>query len=151
MSPTTATTPSSAMTSDGSLDPLPPRSHRGGLRPPPRRQLAIASRAPESDLIRAFRGGATPTSSAAVEAGILVDPSAAHRLIAVFVGTKFGDTDDVLSTMRTAVFKTSSDSATVAVACSGEVQWRRWSPLAMRLSSTGGGGAGVVEAGGGRR
>uniref|UniRef100_A0A0E0M1Z8 Uncharacterized protein n=1 Tax=Oryza punctata TaxID=4537 RepID=A0A0E0M1Z8_ORYPU len=78
-------------------------------------------------------------SSATVEAGILVNPSTTHRLIivTVFVGTKFGGTGDVLPMMWTAVFEMSSDSVTVEVVHSDEVQWRRWSPLATRLSSTG--------------
>uniref|UniRef100_A0A0E0L126 Uncharacterized protein n=1 Tax=Oryza punctata TaxID=4537 RepID=A0A0E0L126_ORYPU len=109
----------------------------------------------ESDLVLAFRGGATPTvriveflerihtfiqresvrhvieiqgtsyvlagiylirfmrSGAAREAGILVDPSTAHRLVAValFVGAKFGGPIDRLPTRWTVVFETSSDAA----------------------------------------
>uniref|UniRef100_A0A0D9ZV94 Uncharacterized protein n=1 Tax=Oryza glumipatula TaxID=40148 RepID=A0A0D9ZV94_9ORYZ len=119
------------------------------------RHAAAATRPAESDLVRAFRGGATPTvaigeflerihafvrlesvrhdiqlqatcyvlagiyltrflgSAAAVEAGIRVDPSTAHRLVAaaVFVGAKFGNTSDMLPTRWTSVFETSSDAA----------------------------------------
>jgi hypothetical protein len=52
-------------------------------------------------------------SGAAREAGILVDPSTAHRLVAVaiFVGAKFGGPIDRLPTRWTVVFETSSDAA----------------------------------------
>uniref|UniRef100_A0A0E0DQ01 Uncharacterized protein n=1 Tax=Oryza meridionalis TaxID=40149 RepID=A0A0E0DQ01_9ORYZ len=116
---------------------------------------AAADAEAESDLIRTFRGGATPTvligeflerihtfiqwesvrhvielqgacyvlagiylirfirSGAAREAGILIDPSTAHRLVAVaiFVGAKFGGPIDRLPTRWTVVFETSSDAA----------------------------------------
>ena len=119
------------------------------------RHAAAATRPAESDLVRAFRGGATPTvaigeflerihafvrlesvrhdirlqatcyvlagiyltrflgSAAAVEAGIRVDQSTGHRLVAaaVFVGAKFGNTSDMLPTRWTSVFETSSDAA----------------------------------------
>lgn len=123
------------------------------------RYRAVASRPAESDLLRAFRGGAaarrTPTvsvteflervqrfislesvrhvirlegtsyvlagiylarfmrSPAAREAGILVEPTTAHRLVAValFLGAKFGGPDDTLPTRWTFVFEVSSDGA----------------------------------------
>ncbi|XP_062190356.1 uncharacterized protein LOC133893370 [Phragmites australis] len=121
------------------------------------RYAAAASRPAESDLVRAFRGGAaaTPTvpigeflerihkfiqlesvrhvirlhgtsfvlagiyltrfmrSAAAQEAGILVETTTAHRLVAValFLGAKFGGPDDNLPKKWTIVFEISSDCA----------------------------------------
>ncbi|XP_040383644.1 cyclin-P4-1-like [Oryza brachyantha] len=120
-----------------------------------RNAAAAASRPAESDLARAFRGGARPAvqigeflerihtfiqlqsvrhviqlrarcyvlagiyltrfmrSAAAREGGLLVDPSTAHRLVAValFLGAKFGGPDDRLPMKWTPVFETSSDGA----------------------------------------
>ncbi|GJN13263.1 hypothetical protein PR202_ga31615 [Eleusine coracana subsp. coracana] len=123
------------------------------------RHADAASRPAESDLLRAFRGGAAarraPTvsitefldrvnrfislesvrhvirlegtsyvlagiylirfmrSPAAQEAGIQVEPTTAHRLVAValFLGAKFGGPDDTLPTRWTFVFEVSSDGA----------------------------------------
>nr|CAB3446439.1 unnamed protein product [Digitaria exilis] len=89
-----------------------------------RRYAAAASQPAKTSLVRAFRGGAAPKlpiraflerihlqiRSAGMEAGILVEPATAHRLVAValFLGAKFGGHPP---RRWTAVFEASSGGA----------------------------------------
>ncbi|BAS93403.1 Os05g0327000, partial [Oryza sativa Japonica Group] len=93
--------------------PFPPRRARGGRSPLPRHRRRRRRRLRPHPRLPRRRDAHRPDRGAAREAGILIDPSTAHRLVAVaiFVGAKFGGPIYRLPTRWTVVFETSSDAA----------------------------------------